>query len=75
MPTSGGAADASDKHRNRAGPGRLQTRGIMKAQSQSHRPKEKLPKGRRGARAAGDEMNQATGDEFEREGLGIAPKE
>jgi hypothetical protein len=47
-------------------------RTTMKA-SQNSRAKTKRPSGRRGAKP--DEMNQATVDEFEREGMGIAPKE
>ena len=37
--------------------------------------KPKLPRGRRGARPQDDTENQATAEEFEAEGLGVAPKE
>ena len=46
----------------------------MKQTAPKH-PKAKLPRGRRPANTPADEMNQATGDEFEREGMGIAAKE
>jgi hypothetical protein len=45
----------------------------MKTELRSKHPK---PARKRAAPKAGtNDMNQATGDEFEREGMGIAPKE
>ena len=46
----------------------------MKQSAPKH-SKAKLPRGRRNARAGGEEMNQATTHDFDREELGIAPKE
>jgi hypothetical protein len=37
--------------------------------------KRKLPRGRRGAKADAEAMNQATTRDFDREEMGIAPKE
>ena len=37
--------------------------------------KPRLPRGRRGAKPQDDNENQATVEEFDREGLGVAAKE
>lgn len=37
--------------------------------------KPKVPRGRRGAKPKDENQNQATTEEFEQEGLGVAPKE
>ena len=37
--------------------------------------KTKVPRDRQGKPTKDDQLNQATADEFEREGLGVAPKE
>ena len=46
----------------------------MKQSAPKH-SKAKLPRGRRPHAAQGDELNQATTGDFEREEMGIAPKE
>jgi hypothetical protein len=37
--------------------------------------KPKVPRGRRGKKADSDHTNPANADEFERAGMGVAPKE
>ena len=44
----------------------------MKSESKS---KPRIPRGKRGAKPTDSEQNQATTEEFDREGLGVAPKE
>ncbi len=39
------------------------------------RTKPRQPRGRRTGHPTGDKLNQATTEEFEREGLGLASKE
>lgn len=47
----------------------------MKKATPSKRSPAKTPRGRQGGKADANQMNQATSDEFEREGMGVAPKE
>jgi hypothetical protein len=47
----------------------------MKKATSSKRTAPKTPRGRKGVKPKSGEINQATTDEFEREDMGIAPKE
>jgi hypothetical protein len=42
---------------------------------QSAKPKPRVPRGRRGKAPPKTDVNQATSKDFEREGMGVAPKE
>jgi hypothetical protein len=46
---------------------------MSKASNKSSKPR--TPRGRRGAKPGASDMNQATTQEFEREDMGVAPKE
>jgi len=41
----------------------------------SEKSKPKIPRGRPGKTASSGKTNRATSSEFEREGMGVAPKE
>ena len=60
-------APAAAEARNRAPPRRFP---VMKRHVQAQ-----VPRGRRGKKPDSAEINQATADDFEREGMGVAPKE
>jgi hypothetical protein len=48
---------------------------VTKKSSPSKRSAAKLPPGRKSTKAGTADLNQSTTDEFERENMGIAPKE
>jgi hypothetical protein len=54
---------------------RVVAEGPMKKATSSKRTAPKTPRGRKGVKPKSGEINQATTDEFEREDMGIAPKE
>lgn len=56
-------------------PGRSEAVAQIVKKAAPKRSSAKTPRARRGARVQPGEMNEATGEEFEREGMGIAPKE
>ena len=45
------------------------------AKTKQSQPKPKQPRGRRTGHPTDRKLNQATTDEFEQEGMGVAPKE
>jgi hypothetical protein len=61
------AGPAADAELHREG------RGFQAMKSKANKPR--VPRGKGGRKIDADETNQATGAEFEREGMGIAPKE
>lgn len=48
---------------------------MTKTKQSQPKPKPKLPRGRRTGHPNDKKLNQATTEEFEQEGLGVAPKE